>query len=710
MLPNAGLKPVYASGEDEPYDFFLSCLLNSESLDLGLGYFSSSAIRTLSIGFAYFIKNGGKLRIIFNNVLSSEDKEAISKGLTKDLANSVEQNLINDINSLSATLSKKDRHFFDCLTWLIANNRIEVIATVPKRNKNGIVHQKFGVFKDTFGNKVSFTGSANFSQNALLNNVEDLMCDFSWEESSHVRHRIEYFENIFIKTWLGLSTVSEIIDIQNVKVALLDTFPSKTEEELLEMERELIREESLTDVSSEFKSKLKDLESKIVPLTTSVRKIKELPVLREYQNEAIKKWEDNGYVGLLEMATGTGKTFTALGAINHLYKERKKLFVIISCPFIHLAEQWTDEARKFNMDSLLIGESKNTWLDNAARQMQLFKRGRIDFVLFVTTNASFKTEHFQALILPHMQDAMIVIDEAHYAGAESIRKVLPGECKYRLGLSATPQRHGDEDGSEALFRYFDRVVYSLPLKDAIGTFLTPYYYHPIPVELTEGEFVEYCQLTDQIIKLANKTDEASQGKLERLSIMRARVQNNSINKMAWLRENLGNYSLDYSLFYSGDEIFDETKRIIGREFKVSMHEFTSRQSRAERKKLLEQFSEQKIKSLVAMKCLDEGVDVPPTRVAFFIASSSSTREFVQRRGRVLRKSEGKTSATLYDLVSIPPMKFIDAGRQGPNYHSAKSAFRREYLRVQEFSSLAINQYSSLNELFQMADKLDLLDL
>jgi superfamily II DNA or RNA helicase len=708
MLRAANLKPIYATGGDEPVELYLEGLMNSSKLDLGLGYFSSSGISTLAIGFAYFIKRGGKVRILINDSLAPEDKAAILEGLSNGEAD-VETRILKDIISLKDTLSKRDRHFFKCLSWLIASHRLEIKAIVPKNSSVGIVHRKFGIFTDSANDSIIFSGSANFSKSALLHNVEDIMCEFSWNQGEFSLARVKYFHDVFFQSWTGISEVVKTIPIEKVKTGLQEHFHVSTLEELLEEEAELVKSELHSGNRNTAISKLQELAD---VLEQSAKPIADeaLPQLRDYQIEAIDNWKANNYIGLLEMATGTGKTFTALTALHELLKEKKRLVVIISCPFIHLAEQWQEEAKKFNLDALLIGESKDIWEDQAARQSQLFKRGKINKVVFVTTNASFKSESFQKIIAPNIRETLIIIDEAHAAGAVSIRKVLPADCPYRLGLSATPERHGDEEGTDALFAYFDKIIFSYPIEKAIGKYLTNYYYHPIPVELTETEFEEYCNLTAQIGRLSGKTDDASSERRDKLAIKRARVQNNSINKLEWLSDHILELPLEHSLFYAGEMIFDQIKQLLGRKLKISLHEFTSRQSRAERRKLLKDFAEQKIQSLIAMKCLDEGVDVPPTRVAYFLASSSNPREFVQRRGRVLRTYKGKEFAVIYDLISIPPRKFIEEGRMGKEYRSVKTAFVKEYKRIQEFSSMALNQYESLNEIYVMADMLDVLDV
>lgn len=709
MLSDVDFEPVYASGEHEPAEFFLDALVSSNTLDLGLGYFSSSGFRALAIGFAYFIKQGGKMRMFINHMLSEEDKQAIQNGQNAKVTNKIEKAWCGDLLSLKETLSKKDLHFFRCLSWLIASDCLEIKATIPKRNQQGIVHQKFGLFQDRSGNQLAFNGSVNFSANALFNNVESLSCDFSWDEYPAGQKRVQYFEKLFYQTWNGLSEAVEIIPIEQTKTVLQNEFPVGDLNELLEEEQLLLHEEkNYLSLPDRYLKKVEVLTRKLIANTT-VQSSANLPVLRDYQQEAIMRWKENNYQGILAMATGTGKTFTALRAIWELIQEQSKLFIIISCPFIHLAEQWIEEAHKFGLNGILVGESRRLWEDDASRQAQLFRRDKIDRVVLVTTNASFSSDVFQKIITPSLAHTLLIVDEVHYAGATSVQKLLPADCPFRLGLSATPDRHGDEEGTQALFDYFGNVVFSLPIEQAIGRFLTPYYYYPVPVELTEEEFDEYSRLTNQIIRLMGKKDELSQDKRNKLAIRRARVQNNSVSKLSWLRSQLDDKPLDYSLVYAGDQIFDQAKLILGKELKVKVHEFTSRQTRRQRKQLLTAFAKQEVQSLLAMKCLDEGVDVPPTRVAYFLASSSNPREFVQRRGRVLRKHPGKEHATIYDLVSIPPRRLVEEGRAGKSFHAVKSAFTKEYKRVQEFANMAINKYDAMNELFAMADQLDLLD-
>jgi len=435
-------------------------------------------------------------------------------------------------------------------------------------------------------------------------------------------------------------------------------------------------------------------------------------VLRDYQNEAVENWFNNSNKGILEMATGTGKTITALSAAVKLLNEKKNLLTVIVCPYIHLAQQWIQEAEKFGYRPMLVAESKSKWLENVQKLVRDFKGDRLDEGSIVTTNDSFLSDDLQEILSPIWDKVLLVADEMHHCGSPEFIKKLPYKTLYRLGLSATPIRDYDETGTEKLLDFFGDIVFKFGLKDAIEReFLTPYYYHPIPVNMQDEEFDEFINLTKKLNRLHPDPKDSMSDAALKIAIKRARVLNNSKSKIEWVKQNIdANDEMEYTLFYVGDQIFDEIRSLLGFEKRIPVHEFTHRQSLKERKDLLSQFQEGHIKAFVAMKCLDEGVDVPPTRTAYFLASSSVEREFVQRRGRVLRKSPGKTHATIYDLISIPPQEYIVKGKSDENYKAVRSALRREFMRIKEFASLAENKHRAFNKFLEIANRFDLLSL
>jgi superfamily II DNA or RNA helicase len=341
-----------------------------------------------------------------------------------------------------------------------------------------------------------------------------------------------------------------------------------------------------------------------------------------------------------------------------------------------------------------------------------FKAGRIDQGSIVTTNDSFLSADLQGILSPVWDRTLVIADEMHHCGSPLFLKNLPYKTLYRLGLSATPIRDYDEMGTDALLDFFGNIVFEFGLREAIEQgFLTPYYYHPIPVYMQDDEFDEYIELTRRLNRLHTNLNESMSDAALKIAIKRARVLNNSKSKVEWIRQNISaNDEMEYTLFYVGDQIFDEVRGLLGFEKRIPIHEFTHRQNLRERRDLLDQFQEGIIKAFVAMKCLDEGVDVPPTRTAYFLASSSVEREFVQRRGRVLRRSPGKTNAIIYDLISIPPYEYIVKGKNDENYKAVRSALRREFTRIKEFASLAENKHRALNQFMEIANKFDLLSL
>jgi hypothetical protein len=295
MLNEVPFKIVYSTGESEPIEFFFDALLESKSFDLGLGFFSSTGINVLSAGFAYFIHRGGKMRIIINDLLSQKDKDAIENGIYQSYRY-IDKEIIENIKVLSKTLSKQDEHFFNCLSYLISQKRIEFIATIPVNKKSGIAHNKYGIFTDENNNKVVFNGSANFSKNALLNNVESISCYKSWTDSKNEMQRSIYFEDIFNKTWQGKSKNIKIIPIEKVKSYIQDTFPVYNVQQLIDEEKKLVTE--LPFQSERINKKIKELYS-------NNEKEPHFPFLsepRDYQLQAYKNWVNNSYQGIFAMA------------------------------------------------------------------------------------------------------------------------------------------------------------------------------------------------------------------------------------------------------------------------------------------------------------------------------------------------------------------------------------------------------------------------
>ncbi|GGD08283.1 DEAD/DEAH box helicase family protein [Pontibacillus salipaludis] len=450
-------------------------------------------------------------------------------------------------------------------------------------------------------------------------------------------------------------------------------------------------------------------------------KIPDFIELRDYQHQAIDNWLANEKQGLLEMATGTGKTITALALAQELFKEKNRLNIVIVTPFNQLSSQWMKECRNFGLKPIKAYEQSKVWSPQLDESIRAFKKGYTDLVVTVTTNATFSMDTFQSKVNKMGEDTLIIVDEAHYFGAENLNKSLPGIFRYRLGLTATPTRWMDEGGTNQLIKYFgNKVVYSFSLKEAIDRgFLTRYYYYPHLVHLNEEESEQYIELTNKIKKLYYRSKEDSEAKesMEKLALKRARIIYSAENKISVLINLLKESGIHkHSLFYCGDGYYkkqrqvDAVRELLSNDFNVIANRFTSRESNQERSELLSSFESGKTEALVAIKCLDEGIDVPATKYAYLIASSGNPKEFVQRRGRVLRKHPDKKFATIHDFIVIPPdIQDVTSG-EDDYYNMVRSQLKKEFLRFKEFSGLAINGPEAENVVWELKREFNLMDI
>lgn len=722
MLTDADFKIVYSTGETEPAEFFIDGLMEGNSFDLGLGFFSTSGFRALSFGFAYFIHRNGKMRIIFNDVLTPQDKEAIEKGTKANPDELIEENIINDILKLYNTLSGQDRHFFNCISWLIATKKLEIIAVAPVKSKPGIAHQKFGIFKDTQGNSAAFSGSINFSATALFKNLEAISCYKSWTRDSSDIERIKYYSELFNKIWSGKYEAVRIVPIENVKTIIRDKFPVGDIGDLLSEELTL-----LTDITDNNTLPL-SLINKLNHLKRKLSKNKPiLPSLpsgnqkRPYQETAVENWIRNDYQGLFEMATATGKTITGLFASVKLLEKTNILVLLVLVPTISLAEQWSEVVKEFNYQEIIIVSSNNpNWTFELQAGLNSFKLGTIKHLVVVSTYDSYKSKKFQGFYDKFPSETMLIADEVHSMGAPEMLKKMPVNIKYRLGLSATPHRHFDDSGTQKLLDFFNastQSTFTFGMKEAIANqFLCQYKLYPHFAELNEDEYEHYIDLTKQISRRAHivknrfvDTDVA----LERMLQDRRKI----LNKTASKKEIVGHIidemkkqgEVHHTLVYcpeGNDEeednrIIDELGKYLAFEKGLRIAPFTGTTPAERRSQLLKEFDEGKIQCLLAMKCLDEGVDVKQTKTAIFVSSSTNPRQYVQRRGRVLRVHQNKPFAYLHDLIAKPPKIEMD----DPKVKAIdKVILTQEFKRYKEFAEDALNYVEAITPVKELCEE------
>ena len=659
-------------------DFYTPCLKNATRYCRAVAYFTSNGLKQNVKGLAAFIRNGGRMSLVTGPKLMADDIEAIQHGY-KAKQHSLDSSLDCDFGEVS-------HNKLMLLTWLIAHSHLEIKIAYPLDSdttfSRGIYHEKVGVFIDDYDNAVAFSGSSNETVGGLLNNFESIDVHWSWADAQkRVQQKIDNFKRL----WNNTTDKLEVVD-----------FLTAVADELLICQNVYETEQDTTTDTQEIIEK------------TSSYLPKDL-VLRKYQSEAIDAWFENGCRGLWEMATGTGKTITALSALAKLMVEKEHLFVVIACPYQHLVDQWYEEAARFGFEPILAYKNSATWVNRLNTALVRYNYGVRDIVCTITTQSTFIAETMQKLLSKLKRGAVLVADEVHHLGAERSRKRLTDVFNYRLGLSATPNRWFDESGTTALKAYFGDTVYEFSLNKAIKKgYLCPYYYHPHLVELTDEEFEEYERLTERISKLYHQVESGETSEvLERLLIKRATLLNRAENKLTKLAELLTDKtdSLHHTLFYCAPGRIVPVLELLTN-LGLRIAKFTAEESAGERQELLKMFASGHLQALVAMRCLDEGVDVPSTRTAYILASSSNPKEFIQRRGRILRQSPGKEHAEIHDLIAVPPIDY----RQYPTttFRTERKIVGRELKRFNEFAGMALNKFEARDKIWELAKKYDLL--
>lgn len=684
MLPSIRLKYSYRSGRDDMVrDFYVPCLKNCALYRRAAGYFTSSGLALAAQGVAALVENGGKMQLVASPALEAGDIEALSEGSEKkeDVLKRVAARSMEDIETF---ISKET---LSALAWLVANGSLEVRLALRQsesgRPEIGIYHEKLGIFSDAEHNHVAFSGSANETSGGLVNNFENIDVFWSWDDpQQRVAMKIADFEELWANTAPGV----EVFEFTNFSRDLLQRYQ--------------LPSAPLVQGAAN------------VPYETSRKEGEKLKIQkppRDYQTEAIDRWFEAGGHGILAMATGSGKTLTALHAVNRL-SDRGPLVVIIACPYINLAEQWVRELAEAGVTNPVKAfGSKSKWHAQLQANLSAMQLGRLDFLPIVVVNRTFLSPDFQALLCPDKVPHLLVADEMHNLGAENLRTRLNPEFRYRLGLSATPERHLDLEGTKALFDYFGNVVFTYNLQRAIeeGN-LCRYYYHPVLVQLTDEEAVRYEEISADITRLMASRDPdlplpiALQMKL----LERARLLASAEGKIPALLTALDGlkakgHKISSALVYCGDGQVDDPaddarvmrqvdaavqKLAFDADLKVAR--FSHKETTREREKRLADLRSKRLDALVAIRCLDEGIDLPDIRMGFILASSTNPRQFIQRRGRLLRKAPGKEFAEIWDFIVSPP-DLTDL-TDPETFNLERRLVARELARVLEFCRTAIN--------------------
>ena len=422
---------------------------------------------------------------------------------------------LSDIASIQETLSKRDRHFFECLSYLISNNRLELVIIEPKDGV-GMSHTKSGVFYDG-ENKVAFDGSCNFSKTALIDNIESLTAACDWDGEIG-KAKVEIVEADFEDTFEGNNDSVQYLNAAAIKTSITSTFTNVDLITLLQHEEELIISE-LDNVPDAVRKVLLPAKENVAKIITAIKEEQSRELLpcfpyssgpREYQQIAFENWKNNGQKGLFAMATGTGKTITSLNCLLEIYKRLGYYKAIILVPTITLVNQWEIECRKFHFNKIIKVCSNNKgWREDigalkAAESLSQDNKG-VSFVVIATYASFARQSIFDELNSFQKNRVLLIADEAHNMGAGQIKKRLD-QIKYgrRIGLSATPDRQYDISGNNAIKAFFnaeDKYTYEYGMKEAIDNgVLCKYYYYPHIVRLTGEETNQYLDISIKIVK------------------------------------------------------------------------------------------------------------------------------------------------------------------------------------------------------------------
>jgi len=677
-------------------EFYIPVLSRSVEYYRLSGFFSSTSLAVSAQGLEEFIKNNGKMKLVCSAILSKEDVEKI-KEVYDSPADLIAEKFLIDYDNISNIFVKDN---LAALGFMIANGNLEIKIAILDESK-GIFHSKTGILIDEDDNMLSFSGSDNETANGWKYNIEEFKVFKSWITGQD-DYFIEDLHN-FNQYWENLTVKSTVIDVPKaINNKLITLAPSTIDD--IHIVNNIFEEEISEIVDSEPKDGFE---------------------LRDYQKEAIDNWIDAGKRGIFEMATGTGKTFTSLGCLDVLKNEYSSnydpLLVVIAMPTSHLVDQWEKDVLQFDFDVVVKAYSSNSsWKNDLPDLLLDLSIGELENVVILTTHATASSQIFRDMVKECGVDSLLIVDEVHGIGSKNQKLALEPFYKYRLGVSATPERWMDDVGNEVISSFFGDIVYQFTLSDALirinpgtgKTFLTPYEYYPIFVELTDEEFENYSYYSSIIVQLYSKLKSNPNNKSE----IKLQIRNKLLARQKILNVAENKYIEFRKLFSELSDSNEEIKNLlvychntnqltkvnqILNDFDIIKHKFTGSESISDRLLLLDQFSKGNINALVAMKCLDEGVDVPSAETAIIMASTSNPREYIQRRGRILRRHKGKDLAIIYDMIVTMSDRQI---RRLSTYEKNLEIqiMEKEAKRYREFAKDAKNFdycYSCLNDYF-----------
>lgn len=646
-------------------DIYKPAIMESIEYKRVTGYFSSSIIDSIynEINNSN-IKNGYKIKVICSPELSLNDKIAISEGY--ELKNIIEKCIVRTIQNI-------DDIKIPYISELIARDILDMKFVATKEG-NGIFHAKEGIFIDEFGHKIAFIGSNNETSAAVKQNFETAVLFNTLENYDVIKSMEETFDQIW--------------DNQNKNIVVCEITPIIRESFEKVKQKMIIREENTA---------------------YNRKEILKLYNLYPYQQDAINEWTKNNHIGLLEMATGTGKTITAIACQEVLQRSKDELITVIIAPQIDLVNQWYQEYKALNITPIKCNSNEGDYFPYLKSKL-LSKSSFHNPIVIITTAQTFVEPKFQNIINNYLgEENLLICDEVHSFGSSKMRGLysnLTNKFTYKLGVSATPYRK-DEDETKELIEFFDSVVFKYSLKNAIENgFLNKYVYRPIVLSFSNQELDDYRYVVNNALN-SNKKDLVIIKEIEKLT---ASIANANTKKVDKLKEIIQEGMLDkQKIVYCSPGNYNDGNSIVNQKhIKYVAKELNNIGCRLRmiysdingdiRMEILEQFKNLDINTLLAIKCLDQGVNLKEVTHAFILSSTDSLTEFIQRRGRILRTSPNKPISVIYDFIMLPEP--IENSSFNPVIEDGYLV-ERELRRIKEYSYASENKEEVDNLIFEI---------
>jgi len=634
-------------------------------------YFSSKSFISLAEGLGDFFIRNGKMKLIINYELRKEDYDELKKAINYK---KIEDRISLDIKNLKSEMELNSARV---LAWLIDEGKLEIRVVVG--GYNNLMHIKQGIFEDEFANKVAFTGSANETYSAYEKNIEQITFFKSW--AGEQEEYVDEFLFKFNRFWNDFGSDARTYSLAKAFEKRLVRIKPKSEKELKK--------------SLEIISKISQQKSE-----------RRILIPRPYQAKALEAWIKNKKRGIIEMPTGCGKTKTAIFGYEEVQKEGPSLTLVFA-PTKAICNQWLEEFQEESCKICQIYDNPKWKL--ALKKEIIDLRLKTNNHLVVIGSYALMNSNYLIGQIKSVEkiNRLLIADEAHSTGALKTSEGLIDEYNYRLALSATPKRYLDDEGTNKIFKYFGDVVFDeISLYDAIYNLevLSEYDYHLIHVFLNGEELEKYAKITKLIIqkmsiKKKDMYNKSIDAEIQRLAEKRAKIIKNCSAKIDEFEKIIEQIKDERSIIFVSPEQREKVINLV--RDKVRYHQYTYSEESEIRSRALENFKKGAIKCLVAIKCLDEGLDVPSARAGVLMASSGNPREFIQRRGRLLRKHPGKKYAKIFDFFVTPPKEAIESSEM---YRSQTS---KELDRISEFAKSARNELQLSKELKELKIKLGL---